>query len=457
MNIALILLIHAFLCINCLSTPVTATNDSTNLTPSNLTRLIPVKNSNNITLAFGSSSSFWNNEPGTIFLKIADLTPDVWMWVGDAVYVDMQHFPSGFCRDHEECIKRAFSIASGISTYAGLKNTTQVIGTWNDRDYGKTDGGKNYKHKTMMQKYWLDFIDEPLESPRRTRNGIYESYYLDDIKKVKIILLDVRFSRDERKPFSFNENNDILGEEQWSWLETELKENQAEFVVIGSGSQILPDDRFSDNWSSKSRDRLVSLIRKYKVGGVVLLSGDILYAEMLKYPCKERLGYELHEFTSSGLTHSVLKRSMIANKFLKVMYPQTWNTENDMYFEKNFGVINFESGENKGIRFQARSEDGRVALEKFIPYSDLTYNETLIDDKSSCVLDKTAYERVLDHYWQFLLNGEAFVYFILFALLGVLAMFGLIGYACLKAIRNGIRSIRRKTPETPEAEKVKTE
>ena len=49
-----------------------------------------------------------------------------------------------------------------------------------------------------MKKLWLDFIDEPQSSPRRSRvnDGIYTSYYLGANKRLKIILLDVRYNRD---------------------------------------------------------------------------------------------------------------------------------------------------------------------------------------------------------------------------------------------------------------------
>jgi hypothetical protein len=67
-----------------------------------------------------------------------------------------------------------------------------------------------------MRDVFLDFVDEPKESPRRTREGIYESYEIIsgnifEIKleskgnlRIKLVLLDVRFNRDEI-------NKDILG------------------------------------------------------------------------------------------------------------------------------------------------------------------------------------------------------------------------------------------------------
>lgn len=48
------------------------------------------------------------------------------------------------------------------------------------------------------------------------------------------------------------------------------------------------------------------MISRYKVNGVVFLSGDIHIAEILKEERGE-IYYPLHEITSSGLTHYCLK------------------------------------------------------------------------------------------------------------------------------------------------------
>lgn len=64
--------------------------------------------------------------------------------------------------------------------------------------------------KYKIKEIYLDFLDEPKNSPRRNNpNGIFESYYIGENKRIKLILLDVRFNRDEN-----NQKNpaDILGD-----------------------------------------------------------------------------------------------------------------------------------------------------------------------------------------------------------------------------------------------------
>lgn len=78
-----------------------------------------------------------------------------------------------------------------------------VIGTWDDHDFGKNDGDKHFEKKDYFRKLYLDFLDEPEDSIRRTRkDGLYESYYIGEEKKVKAILLDVRYNRDFRYNYS---------------------------------------------------------------------------------------------------------------------------------------------------------------------------------------------------------------------------------------------------------------
>jgi alkaline phosphatase D len=99
---------------------------------------------------------------------------------------------------------------------------------------------------------------------------------------VRIILLDVRYY----KTGFFDESSDILGEEQWKWLEDTLTNNNETFTFIASGIQILPQTKFIEEiWYLQSRKRLFDLIGKIKKSGVVLLSGDIHVAQILKTFC----------------------------------------------------------------------------------------------------------------------------------------------------------------------------
>ena len=101
------------------------------------------------------------------------------------------------------------------------------MGVWNDHDYGIENGDWNFSNKNVTKKLFLDFLGERRGSERREHyEGIYASYYLGEKKRVKVILLDVRYNR---------KKDDILGEIQWKWLEKELWENDAVVTIFASG------------------------------------------------------------------------------------------------------------------------------------------------------------------------------------------------------------------------------
>src|SRR5690349_9301980 len=102
-----------------------------------------------------------------------------------------------------------------------------IIGVWDDHDYGINDGDGYFKDKLFTREILLDFLDVKENSPRRKREGLYSSYtFGKDDKTVTILLLDVRYFRNE---------SDILGPEQWKWLEEQLKNTKSRINIIGSG------------------------------------------------------------------------------------------------------------------------------------------------------------------------------------------------------------------------------
>jgi alkaline phosphatase D len=197
-----------------------------------------------------------------------------------------------------------------------------LIAIWDDHDFGANDAGKDYPKKEASRQIMLNFWDEPQNSARRTReDGIYTSYqYGEGDESIHVILPDLRWNRDDiahvtteeytevREPKNMgpysvhcNPNASMIGEQQWLWLEQELKK-PARIKVIGSSLQLLADFTGWESWANfpADRQRLFSLIKKHNVNGVVLISGDTHWGEVSYYD--ENLDYPLWEITSSGLT-----------------------------------------------------------------------------------------------------------------------------------------------------------
>ncbi|KAK3733570.1 hypothetical protein QZH41_014821, partial [Actinostola sp. cb2023] len=77
-----------------------------------------------------------------------------------------------------------------------LKSGIPVLGVWDDHDYGMDRGGKHHRDRLQSQGIFLDFLNDPIDSIRRDREGVYASYLFGHgDKTVKVMLLsgDVHF------------------------------------------------------------------------------------------------------------------------------------------------------------------------------------------------------------------------------------------------------------------------
>ncbi|CAB3990365.1 Hypothetical predicted protein [Paramuricea clavata] len=255
-------------------------------------------------IAFGScmngmfNESKWHQRPQPVWKHILQQQPDLWIWLGDAAYGDTRIVPFLWTPSPLPLMASYFRRQKHHPDYQEfLKSNTSIVGIWDDHDYGMNDGGKNFGNRLQTQNIFLDFLDEPLDSLRRRREGMYVSYtFGQGDKAVKLVMLDVR-------SFAvFGTKCDLLGNEQWKWLEEQLDDQTlVALTIVTSGIQILPNAiRGLQNWDDcpNSYDRLVWLTRNRNK--VIYLSGDVHYGETSCLNSSSS-GYPLYELTSSGL------------------------------------------------------------------------------------------------------------------------------------------------------------
>lgn len=279
-----------------------------------------------IILAFGSCNH--HDDPQLLWDDVIKQKPDVWIWLGDIVYADTEDM---------EVTRKKYQSQKANLGYKNLYEQCKVIGVWDDHDFGVNDGGKDYPMKKESQKELLDFLDVDADDPRRSREGMYSSYTIEKSnKKVKVLLLDARYFRDHWNKKEANTEGTILGETQWQWLESELKNSEADLHVIGSGIQILSADHKYEKWANfpNERKRLIDLLKKYAETPTIFISGDRHTAEFSLLE-DDGLDYDLYDITSSGLTHT----------FIKAPFEQNDLRVGERIREKNFGLIrlNIES------------------------------------------------------------------------------------------------------------------
>jgi hypothetical protein len=260
-----------------------------------------------------------------------------------------------------------------------LHKKIPTVGVWDDHDFAMNDGNGYFSHKEISKKLFLDYMDEPVDSDRRTLGkGIYTTYsFGNGYKTVRLILLDVRFNKTS---YMYDwEKSDIIGEEQWTWLEEVLNSNDETFTFISTGIQVLPFNRImTESWYYNSRKRLFDLIARTKKSGVVILSGDIHCAQLLKTFCTlPKIGYDLYEITSSGLSH-YFRPSVFIEYFL----PSDYNIIPTIA-SYNFAKIDLVYGEDKyssKIVASIIDDENIVRARLNIPYTNLIFNNTKYND-----------------------------------------------------------------------------
>lgn len=260
-------------------------------------------------IAFGSCANQSSNLP--VYDVVVAHKPNLFVLLGDNIYGDT--------RDSAQLIS-IYKRMGDKPTYKNLKSHMPIIATWDDHDYGENDAGKDYPMKEQSKRAFLNFFDEPQNSARRQRGGIYEAYFYQfNNKTIQVIVLDVRWFRDDLKrnlgkrwwnprywyskryaPHTTG-NATILGDEQWTWLEQELQK-PADIRIIGSGSQFANSWNGYESWANfpLERQRMFNLIEKTKANGVLFISGDVHYAEISKM--KPKNTYPIYDVTASGLS-----------------------------------------------------------------------------------------------------------------------------------------------------------
>lgn len=201
----------------------------------------------------------------------------------------------------------------------------------------------------------FDFLGVSTIAPERSREGAYSSHLFGKGEnQVKIILLDGRYFRDTlektNNTYIPNESGQILGTEQWNWLEKELKDSRAKINLIVSGIQFLPTQHGYEKWANfpKEREKLLDLIASSGVKNPVLLSGDRHIAEVMRLT-DSRFPNGIYEVTSSGLTHTWSSVAEEPNQF----------RVSDLIAKLNYGLATFDWRKGE-MTFQIKGEEGAV-------------------------------------------------------------------------------------------------
>lgn len=312
---------------------------------------LPVSKETNpdFVIAFGScnNQTLLNN----LWTEIEKNKPTIWIWGGDVIYTDTYDM-SYMAENYQKQKNNA--------DYAAFAKKTEVIGTWDDHDYGLNDGGAEYPKKAEAQQLFLNFLDVAKNDVRRKQEGVYFSKdYSVNNNLIKIMLLDTRYFRtaltvdnETKKRFKPNVYGEgtMLGETQWEWLKNELENSKATYNIIVSSIQFLSGDHGFETWANMPHEiaKLENLLKSSGAKNAIILSGDRHISEISKKEI-EGLPYPLIDFTSSGLTHSYSDFKGESNKYRM----------GNVVSKKSFGILNFDF-KNNAVTMEIKGENNVV-------------------------------------------------------------------------------------------------
>jgi len=338
-------------------------------------------------IAFGSCARQMQDAP--LFNTIVAAKPDLFLMIGDVIYPDINDEATALLdpwprKDTLNRIKQVYTQMAAKPEYQSLKNNIPMMAIWDDHDYGINDGDATFVLKEESQKLFLDFFNEPAGSNRRKTPGIYDAKIIGpEGKRVQIIMLDTRYfrtpplpdkrSKEEKKVLNIagrylpNENPTatVLGETQWRWLEKQFRK-PAEVRLLVSSYPVVPYELGRDAWGNfpLERKKLFDLIETTKANGVVILSGDVHFAEISR---TNEGPYPLVDFTSSALAAPSVGNEKFKNS-LRI---------SKTYSELNYGLveIDWQAQPAPQVTLKVIGLDGKVVFKQEISSNEMRVGE----------------------------------------------------------------------------------
>ena len=331
-------------------------------------------------LAFGSCAK--QTQPAPVWDAIADWKPEVTVLLGDNIYADTIDM---------DVMKQSYAQLAALPGFQRLRAGTHLVATWDDHDMGADDAGSDYPMRAGSKQAFLDFLGEPADSPRRQRDGVYESYVFGPPgKRVQVILLDTRWFRSPLKraetpgdphrgrfgPYQPNDDPSatMLGEAQWQWVRGEL-ERPAEIRLLGSSIQLLAEDHGFEKWMNfpRERERLFATLAAAHATGLIVLSGDRHAAELSLLPAAGRVDELTGQRTANPLGYPLF--DLTASSF-NAPRPWAWEINRhrvgDVYFAANFGTVEIDwERADPQVTLSIRNDKGETVFAHVVSLSAL--------------------------------------------------------------------------------------
>ncbi|HKL32221.1 MAG TPA: alkaline phosphatase D family protein, partial [Tangfeifania sp.] len=306
-------------------------------------------------LAFGSCFHKIGLHNPNLIHQILKREPRAMMLVGDIAVDDRE--------DRINMHRSDYLLRDLSKAWSDLAANVPLYTSWDDHDYFNNDLGGIPKGFTApdreaVRKVW----QENWNNPENTNPGIYFS---TRIGPVEVIMPDTRSLRENKRR---GEYGAYLGAEQLNWLKETLKNSEAPFKVISSGTMwsdyITPGKDSWGTWDKEGREELFRFIGAENISGVLLVSGDRHGTRGFTIPRPS--GFSFYEFQVASLGGVPGPPAMAKDTSSQLFgYHGTDKIA--------FGEFTFDTaGDKPSVIFRLIDEHGNILEEHNLAYHKLT-------------------------------------------------------------------------------------
>lgn len=288
-----------------------------------------------------------------IFTSIAKKSPDLMIWGGDNVYLREADWYS------KTGIFKRYTHTRSLPEMQPLLASTQNYAIWDDHDFGSNDSDSSFREKEKTFEAFKAFWGNPTYGLKGAE-GAYTKFEWND---TEFFLLDNRMFRtpENRK----TGNKSILGDTQIEWLVDGLVNSKATFKFIVMGGQFLNPvaEDYLETYArfKEERTKILDLIAKENVKGVLFLTGDRHQAELSML--KRENNYPIYDLTVSPFTASPYDASKESN---------TLRVAGTVFADRNFSILSLKgSKKERKLVINIYDKDGKPVWDKEIKASEL--------------------------------------------------------------------------------------
>lgn len=293
-----------------------------------------------VRIAFGSCARFARDAEQPIFRAISASRPDLFLWLGDHVYVDSES-PHAFTDEYNQ--------QRSVPSLQPLLRSVPQLATWDDHDYGANNSDRLWSGKETAFKAFRRYWANPAFGLPQAPGTFFRKHWAG----IDLFFLDGRSWRDPPEATDSPAKTQ-LGAVQKAWLKTELLASKAIFKVLvsGGGWSTLDGAKRDESWGAYAHERaeLLDFIRDNRIDGVFGISGDTHIGELNRIPRTALGSYDFYDLVASPLaqpTRDNLDEMIVAER---VRPPYTRST--------NFGVLEFETHPEPSVTLSLRDTFG---------------------------------------------------------------------------------------------------